>query len=233
MLLLIPLELTLHYKPYIYKNKHNKKIAFFSLKFIKLHQKVCNNEIMNGLVIDKKDYILESERLRFRALDYDDFESLKEILGDIETMYAWEHTFDDKGIKDWIDGCKKRYEHDKCAYFAAEDKQSGEFIGIMGPLIEYTDCESAMGIAYILKKEHWGKGYAFEGAKASVEYAFEQLDATRVIAQIRPDNISSLKVAQKLGMKFEYEYLRDYRGKKIAHKVFGITQKEFEDKKTK
>nr|MDQ5838656.1 GNAT family N-acetyltransferase [Acidobacteriota bacterium] len=45
----------------------------------------------------------------------------------------------------------------------------------------------------------WGRGYATEAARASVEYAFTKLDQTRVISLIAPENAASIRVAERLG----------------------------------
>ena len=47
--------------------------------------------------------ILETERLVIRKLIYEDFDKLSEILKDIDVMYAWEHSFTDDEVKEWID----------------------------------------------------------------------------------------------------------------------------------
>ncbi|MEA4963740.1 GNAT family N-acetyltransferase [Lutispora sp.] len=69
----------------------------------------------------------------------------------------------------------------------------------------------------IFHKKFWGKGYAIEGAKACVNYAFSKLNTYKVIAQIRPNNFQSRKVAERLGMKIEGEYIKHYRGGDVPH----------------
>jgi RimJ/RimL family protein N-acetyltransferase len=52
---------------------------------------------------------------------------------------------------------------------------------------------------------HWGKGYATEAAKASLEYAQNVLKLKNIIAKAMKDNSASINVMQKLGMV----YLKD------------------------
>lgn len=73
-----------------------------------------------------------------------------------------------------------------------------------------------------LKQKFWNKGYAVEGVRASVEYAFKTLNANKIIAQIRPENSSSRKVAEKLGMKIESEYIKHYKGKDMLHLIYSL-----------
>jgi RimJ/RimL family protein N-acetyltransferase len=60
-------------------------------------------------------------------------------------------------------------------------------------------------IGWTLSKEFWGKGYATEGARGALEYAFDELDQEHVISLIHPDNHASIRVAERLGEKPEGE----------------------------
>ena len=92
----------------------------------------------------------------------------------------------------------------------------------MGPLIEEIDGEKHIGIAYILDKKFWGQGYAVEGTKACVEYAFSKLGAKEVIAEIRPTNKGSLKVAERLGMEIKDKFVKHYNGIEMPHLIYSI-----------
>lgn len=104
-------------------------------------------------------------------------------------------------------------ESDGFSYFAAIHKKSKKLIGVMGPLIENIQGISHIGIAYILDKKYRGQGYAAEGATACLEFAFTRLRARKVIAEIRPENLASRKVAERLGMVIEREFLKQYNGR--------------------
>ncbi|SHK88945.1 GNAT family N-acetyltransferase [Desulforamulus aeronauticus] len=169
-------------------------------------------------------WILQSERLAFRKIDRDDFKDLCTMLQDIEVMYAWEHAFTDEEVYEWIDKNLIRYENEGFSYFAAIEKATGKFVGVIGPLIEEIDGIPYTGIAYILNKNFWCKGYAVEGAKACMDYAFAKLNADKVIAQIRPNNFPSRKVAEKLGMKIESEYTKHYNGSDMLHLIYSRTK---------
>jgi RimJ/RimL family protein N-acetyltransferase len=90
---------------------------------------------------------------------------------------------------------------------AAVLRESGELIGFVGvaragePGVRPGDVE----IGWRLAREHWGKGYATEGARAVRDHAFAALRLARLVAFIRPANDASIAVARKLGM----EHLRD------------------------
>lgn len=166
--------------------------------------------------------LFKSQRLNFRKIELEDFGLLKEIFQDIDTMYAWEHAFSDDEICEWI--CKNihKYSQDGFSYFAVIDKENGNFIGVAGPLIENIDGNKYVGIAYIINKKYWHKGYGFESASASLDYAFNVLKADKVIAEIRPNNLSSRKIAEQLNMTIEFEFDKEYNGKIMPHLVYSI-----------
>ncbi len=151
-------------------------------------------------------------------------ENLRNILQDIEIMYAWGHTFTDKEIHEWIDKNLDRYENEGYSYFTIIEKMTNQFIGVAGPLVEEINSIKYIGIVYIINKKYWGKGYGFESAKTSIDYAFNQLNADEVIAQIRFDNLSSRKIAEKLNMKIKFEYVRHDNDLDVLHLVYGLTK---------
>ena len=54
-------------------------------------------------------------------------------------------------------------------------------------------------LAWMLARRWWGQGYATEGARAALDYAFTAAGKARVISLIRPDNRASIGVAERLG----------------------------------
>lgn len=81
--------------------------------------------------------------------------------------------------------------------FSVVEKASGDWVGRLGPWSPegWPGTEVGWGIA----REHWGKGYAPEGATAAIDWAFDHLGWTEVIHCIDPGNINSQNVARRLG----------------------------------
>lgn len=177
--------------------------------------------------------ILETKRLTFRKIKKEDCNELVAIFQDKEVMYAWEHTFSKEEINEWILKNIDRYERDGFSYFYVSEKNCGKFVGVIGPLIEEVEGKHLVGIAYILKKSEWGQGYAIEGARACLEYAFFQLNFEKVIAEIRPLNTASIRVAKGLGMKKQGQFIKYYQNKEMIHEIFCISKKEYDMQKEK
>ena len=80
------------------------------------------------------------------------------------------------------------------------------FVGVMRagqPGVRPGDVE----IGWRLARERWGRGYATEGARAVRDDAFAQLRLQRLVAFVRPGNAASMRVMDKLGMRFEKDGL--------------------------
>lgn len=58
-------------------------------------------------------------------------------------------------------------------------------------------------IGWAIRVEDWGKGYASEAAYQMLKFAFNQLNAHRVVAFCHAKNTASIKVMKKIGMKQE------------------------------
>ena len=80
-------------------------------------------------------------------------------------------------------------------------KQDNRFIGFTG--LKYLDDLDEVDVGYRLIREYWGQGLATEATRPTIEYGFETLGLKRIVAMALPENKGSIRVMEKLGMKFE------------------------------
>lgn len=83
------------------------------------------------------------------------------------------------------------------AMFSVIEKSTGRWVGRLGPW--QPDGWPGTEVGWSLHPDAHGNGYATEGARAAIDYAFNVLGWSDVIHCIDPDNIASQKVAQRLG----------------------------------
>jgi RimJ/RimL family protein N-acetyltransferase len=91
------------------------------------------------------------------------------------------------------------------AMFSVIEKTSGKWVGRLGPW--HPEGWPGNEVGWSIAREHWGKGYASEGAAAAMDYAFDVLGWPEVIHCIDPQNLASQGVARRLGSS----YLRPVR----------------------
>jgi RimJ/RimL family protein N-acetyltransferase len=79
------------------------------------------------------------------------------------------------------------------------ERETGRMVGVfmLKPLDEGPEIE----VGYHLARWAWGKGYATEGARALLKYGRETLGLSRIVAVVRPDNVRSLRVVERLGLR--------------------------------
>ena len=88
------------------------------------------------------------------------------------------------------------------------DRVSGAPVGQVGLLIQEVNGLPESEVGYLIHRPYWRQGLATEAARATRDWAFERLAVPRVISLIRPENIPSRGVAEKLGMRVDGRCLR-------------------------
>lgn len=76
-------------------------------------------------------------------------------------------------------------------------------VGHAGLVPQLIDGQEEMEIGYWVAKRYWNQGLATEAAVMFRDIAFHELKRARLISIIQPDNHSSIRVATKIGMRFE------------------------------
>jgi [ribosomal protein S5]-alanine N-acetyltransferase len=147
--------------------------------------------------------ILETPRLRLREFVPQDVDTLLAVLGDPVAMQYYPAAFDRRGVEEWIERNRSRYESDGYGLWAMLLKDSGELIGDCGCFLRDVAGRDEIEIGYHVRRDLWGNGYATEAAQACMQYAFTKLGVDCVISLIRPENVQSIRVAEKNGLTCE------------------------------
>jgi ribosomal-protein-alanine N-acetyltransferase len=151
--------------------------------------------------------ILTTERLLLRRLLPGDLDALFALYRDPEMRRFYpEGTLTYEETKEELEWFLNGHpHHPELGLWATILKETGEFIGRCGLLPWTIDNEGEVEVAYMIDKSHWGKGLGSEAAQGILEYGFGTLGLSRLICLIDRDNQASIRVAEKIGMKFEKE----------------------------
>lgn len=161
---------------------------------------------------------LETERLSLRTYRRDDVEDLATMFADPPHMRHYPAPFTREQTEAWVRRQLERYRDEGFGLWLIEDKATGEFLGTAGPTIQVVEDVREVEIGWHVKPGHKGQGIAPEAAGAARDWAFENLDVDHLISLVRPENVGSVRVAEKIGMHVDRE--ADYKG--LLHRVYRI-----------
>ena len=164
----------------------------------------------------KTDYLFKSERLGFRNWHKEDLTEFAKLNADLDVMEHFPKPLTKVETSEFIERLQKHFLKNGYNYFATEILKTGELIGFIG--LAYQDYESdftpATDIGWRLKKSAWGNGYATEGAKRCLDFAFRELNLDRIISTCTKKNTRSENVMIKIGMEkaveFDHPRLKEY-----------------------
>lgn len=145
--------------------------------------------------------ILETERLIIRPFNFKDTEFVIELLN----TESWIKYIGDRKVKTkeqaklyLENGPLKSYKENGYGLYLVEQKSNDQSIG-MGGLIQRSYLNQAdLGFAFL--DQFKGQGYAFESSIKILEWAKETLHMSRILAITIPDNVSSIKLLEKIGL---------------------------------
>ena len=148
--------------------------------------------------------VLATRRLSLRRLSPSDAEFILELVNDPEFL----RFIGDKAVRTAddarqyiLDGPVASYQRNGFGLWRVEVKNSGVPVGMCGLLKRESLPDVDIGFAFL--PAYRSQGYAFESASAVLDYARAQFGLRRVVAITNPDNAGSIRVLEKLGMRFE------------------------------
>ncbi len=148
--------------------------------------------------------VIETERLSLRRLNEGDAAFVLELLNEESFL----HNIGDKGVRTLEDAVKyilqgpvDSYARHGFGLWLVALKESGTPAGICG--LVKRDALPDADIGYAFLPRFWSRGYAYESAAAVMSYASNTLGLRRVLAITNPDNAGSIKVLEKVGLRFE------------------------------
>jgi len=147
--------------------------------------------------------VAETERLRLHRFDENDAPFVLRLVNEP----SWLQFIGDKGVRTLDDaraylanGPLAMYERCGHGLYRVDLAASGEAVGMCGLIKRDTLPDVDIGYAFL--PEHWGRGYAEEATRAMLAHARE-LRLPRLLAIVTPSNERSIRVLDKLGLRYE------------------------------
>jgi len=103
-------------------------------------------------------------------------------------------------VQRFIANQQTHWEQHGCGNWGVVPEQAAEIAGWAG--LQFLPETGETEVGFLLDRPYWGKGYATEAGRASLEFAFANVAVERVIALVHPDNRASQRVIEKCGLAF-------------------------------
>lgn len=150
-------------------------------------------------------HMIQTERLILRPWRKEDFEPFAKLNADPRVREFFYKIL----TREESDASAKQFsehiEKEGWGLWAVSVPNVADFIGFVGlnkvPFSAHFT--PAIEIGWRLSFEHWGKGYATEGALAALQYGFETLKLNEIVSFTVPTNQRSRHVMEKIGMHYD------------------------------
>lgn len=148
--------------------------------------------------------VCETQRLRLRHLTADDAPFVLGLLNEAEFI----RNIGDRGVRTLEDarryiqsGPVTGYDKSGLGLYLVELREEITPIGLCGLLKR--DYLNDVDVGFALREPFRGQGYAFEAAQAVIRHGRDTLGLRRIVAITAPQNHASIKLLQRLGLRFE------------------------------
>jgi RimJ/RimL family protein N-acetyltransferase len=169
---------------------------------------------------------LTTDRLVLRPWRDEDREPFAELCADPVVMQHFPSVLNRAAAEAQMDIFAAELDERGYAPWAVEVKGGPHFVGFVG----LHDAEAVLGrpaveVGWRLAAAHWGHGYAPEGARECLRYAFEALGLDEVVSFTVPANANSRRVMEKIGLTLvdEFDHPRLAGSRHQRHVLYRIT----------
>jgi ribosomal-protein-alanine N-acetyltransferase len=178
----------------------------------------------NGGKAPAQEIVFETERLRFAAWKQGDTTEFGTLASDplvVRYVSAGGEPWSEERIHEFVLRQMENWKRHRICLWKLLPKDSDKLIGICGlqHLPEGPDVE----IGWWLAPGCWGKGYATEAARSALAYGFDVVKCERIVAIAQSANLDSLRVMDRLGMRFEREAV--HKGLHVV--LYAISREHF------
>lgn len=145
--------------------------------------------------------ILETTRCYLRELTIDDAQLFYDLNADEDVIkYTGDKAFNSVESARQFLANYKPYQEYGFGRWAVIDKKTNKFIGWCG--LKYSVDLNEVDLGFRFHKKYWNQGFATETAQACLDFGLKQLNLTKIVGRAMEANIASVKVLEKIGMKF-------------------------------
>jgi ribosomal-protein-alanine N-acetyltransferase len=145
---------------------------------------------------------VRTDRLLLRRWRSDDLDPYAALNADPEVREHFPETLTREQSLDELTRFDARFDERGYSLWAVEVPGASQFIGFVGLNLTTWDAPftPAVEVGWRLAREHWGQGYASEGARAALRYGFDVIGLDEIVSFTTPGNVRSWRVMERIGM---------------------------------
>jgi len=152
--------------------------------------------------------VFETPRLTLRSITAHDAEGLHEAYGDADAMRHWDLP-PSRDVSQTAERIRMSAEADPRWHgMWAIQTHAGRFVGAIN-YHAHNQQQRRLALGWIVVPSCWRQGLMTEAAPRVISHCFARLNVHRIEARIEPENLSSRRLAAKLGFT-EEGTLRDW-----------------------
>lgn len=181
---------------------------------------------------------LKTEHLTLRPWCEQDLEPFAKLNADPKVMEYFPATLSKAESDQLVGRIKTKMDEKGWGMWAVSVPGVAEFIGFIGLNTEDqisfpAPFTPAVEVGWRIAFEHWGKGYATEGAKAALAYGFETLNLGEIVSFTAVQNMRSRRVMERIGMhhdpRDDFDHPKLPEGHSLRkHVLYRLNQEEWQ-----
>ncbi len=168
-------------------------------------------------------YTLTRERFRLRPFAPEDLETLHALWSAPQVrQFLWDDIIIPReAAQEVIAASQLLFEQHGFGFWNILSQSGKQHLGFCG--LRFIEETPEIEILYGLWPEHWGKGFASEAATEVLRHGFEECQLARVLAGADPPNTASIRVMERLGMR----YFQHTRRNSLDVVYFALTREQW------
>ena len=173
---------------------------------------------------------IETERLQIRKIGEDDLQDLFMIYRNEDTCrYLLHDAWNEENKNAYFMRMLNRDTLSKDAALQLACTVHDKVIGTISAT--YTDMPDTVEIGYVFNSDYSKHGYASEAVKAVMDKLFNEYNVHRIIVNMDARNSDSARLCERLGMRKEAHFLKDYwnKGEWTDSFIYAILKEEWEN----
>ena len=175
--------------------------------------------------------VLASKRLLFRYPEISDASFIFTVVKSPQfpDQLPLKELITEGEAKNWVKRLQEGWASAEVFSWIVEDSESGDIVGQM--TLSKMEGDNMWALAFWTHPDHWGKGYATEGAARILAFGFEVIGAKKIWAGAGEWNKGSCQVLEKIGMKYTGTNPRGYysTGQPIKTREYEISREKWQE----